>query len=137
MLYDSYFAPVLVVEDEPLMLKQLAEVVQACGYFDVRRALNFKDGLAALEGGDIAALITDIALPDGDGRKLAAEALKLNGEMTLILISGFPVSSLLLPPELRRRAHLLEKPFGIADLRGLLDGMQQEFETVKMARFRP
>lgn len=130
MLYEQFFAPVLVVDDEPLILRQMVEVMKAFGYFDVRQASSFAEAQEILEQIEVAALITDISLPDGDGRRLAADALKKNSSLRVVLISGFPTRSLMMLADLRAQVRLLEKPFAMNDLRAILDDLQEEFATI-------
>lgn len=129
MLFEQFFAPVLVVDDEPLILREVAGVVKAFGYFDVREAGSYRQAEAVLAESRIVALITDIALPDGDGRRLALEALRKNPGLRVVLMTGFPSRSIMLPAELRGNAHFLEKPFGSRELQALLNDIQDGFET--------
>lgn len=134
MLYKEFFSPVLLVDDEPLVLKRLAQVVAALGYIDVRTASSFEEARHILETTAVGILISDVALPDGDGRRLALEALQEQPDAQIILISGFSAQSLMLAPELRGRVHLLEKPFGMNDLRGLLTSFDTERSVTKRMR---
>jgi DNA-binding NtrC family response regulator len=129
MLYEQFFTPVLVVDDEPLILRQVCEVATALGYFDVRPVDSYEQARAVLNSSPVGVLITDVALPDGDGRRLALDAIKARPETKVILISGFAAHSLMLAPELREHVFLLEKPFGLRELQSLLTGSPRYLET--------
>ena len=74
----------LLVEDHPDTLRAFARILRREG-FDVQEASNFAEARAAARVGDL--LLSDIALPDGDGRDLMRQlsALGIPG----IAISGF------------------------------------------------
>ena len=125
MNIEKNFSPVLVVDDEPLVLKQISEAVSEWGYVDVRGASGFEQALEILKATRIGVLITDVVLPDGDGRRLASQALKDHTGI-VILMSSFSAQTLMLAPELRAQTHLLEKPFSMQDLRELLTKITAE-----------
>ena len=74
----------LLVEDHPDTLRAFARILRREG-FDVQEASNVAEARAAARAGDL--LLSDIALPDGDGRDLMRQlsAMGIPG----IAISGF------------------------------------------------
>lgn len=78
---------VLIVDDEPLVLK-LVERMLGARNFRIQVAPKPSDALRIAEGEPIHLLISDVALPEMDGNKLAEKVLKLHPEAGVLLISG-------------------------------------------------
>jgi DNA-binding NtrC family response regulator len=110
---------VLVVDDEILVLKYIVSVVAALGYTKVFKALSAEEARSILEVENVSLIISDVALPDGDGRQILREAIRKNRDVGGVLISGFG-SGLYLPSELQGRVQLLDKPFTADDISQLL-----------------
>lgn len=81
--------PVLVVEDDPLILESTAELL-ADGGCEVRRASNAEEAMAALQQGPLpAVLVTDISLRnDRSGLDLARAVAERWPEVKLLIVSG-------------------------------------------------
>jgi CheY-like chemotaxis protein len=112
--------PVLVVDDEPLVLKYTTSVISGLGYKRVLKAASALDARALLLAEKFSLIICDVSLPDGDGRQILREALQSNPKATMVLISGYVSDDLFLPDDLRGRVELLEKPFTADDISHLL-----------------
>jgi len=111
-------ATVLLVDDEPMMLKILGAVLTLHGY-TVLEAEDYYTALQAAEshGGRIDLLITDIALPGLNGFELARKLLQYRPELRVLLISGHTGSEICqyYGVELGD-LHFLAKPFKPAEL---------------------
>jgi DNA-binding NtrC family response regulator len=116
MAEDSKFSGVLVIDDEPLVLRYTTSVISGLGYKNVFRAATAEAARALLAAEPISLIIADVSLPDGDGRQLIAEALRRQGETAAVLITGFSAADLKLPPELAGHVSLLQKPFTADDI---------------------
>jgi CheY-like chemotaxis protein len=112
---------VLLVEDEPQVLALAARALERRGYV----VLTAPDGASALRVAEAALervdlLVTDVAMPDLDGRALARQLRERRPSLPVLFISGYTAAS---PAELE--APLLAKPFTPAALaarvRELLD----------------
>jgi YesN/AraC family two-component response regulator len=78
---------VLLVEDDPQVRFMLRETLQQEGY-DVREAINGKEGLALFRESPADLVITDIIMPEKDGVE-AIHALRREApEVKIIAISG-------------------------------------------------
>jgi DNA-binding response OmpR family regulator len=64
---------VLLVDDDPMLRSSLAEQLEAEGVFEPFEAESCAKARAAVTNGLFDAMILDVGLPDGDGRKLARE----------------------------------------------------------------
>jgi CheY-like chemotaxis protein len=82
-------AVVLVVEDEWIVRKAVADYLRGCGY-RVQEAVNADEAIAALNANDeIAVLFTDLQIPGSmDGFGLARWARRERPEVKVILTSG-------------------------------------------------
>jgi two-component system, NtrC family, C4-dicarboxylate transport response regulator DctD len=113
---------VLVIDDDPLVLKYTAAALTAQGYKNIRTATSAGDARACLFAQRFGTIICDIYLPDGDGRQLLREAFAINPASRAILISAFVYRGLMIPPDLYGKVELLEKPFTEEELQDLLGG---------------
>ena len=114
------FCSALIVDDEPLVLRYTTSVISGLGYKRVLPASCALDARALLFIETFSLIICDVSLPDGDGRQVLRDALQINPNARLVLISGFVSPDLFLPDDLRGRVQLLEKPFTAGDISRLL-----------------
>lgn len=77
----------LIVDDEPDMLDFLERVFRAD--FEVVRAMNAEDALAALAGTPFDVLVTDQKMPRVSGVELLERISPLYPDLVRILLSGF------------------------------------------------
>ena len=110
----------LVVDDEPLVLKYIASILRRMGCNQVLEAENASLAAEVLQKNEISVLVSDITLPDGDGRILAANLLETNPTAVVVLITGFDASEVQISPGIRERVRLLQKPFTPDDVSELL-----------------
>lgn len=86
---DELTPPVLLlVEDDELVRSVTADLLAEMGYA-VREAETAQDALAALDG-SVAVLVTDIGLPDADGRDLARQARQRVPGLAVVIATGDP-----------------------------------------------
>jgi CheY-like chemotaxis protein len=80
---------VLVVEDEALIMMATCDALSELGY-EVLRARNAAVALTVLDdGGPLAAMLTDVNLPDMDGQALTAEARRRRPRLPVIFATGY------------------------------------------------
>ncbi len=98
----------LVVDDDPQILRLLETMLKPrrVKVFVTPRAT---EALQISEREAVHLLISDVGMPEMDGRKLAERVLKLHPQASVLLISGSP-------PEApagseAARVHFLRKPF--------------------------
>jgi two-component system cell cycle sensor histidine kinase/response regulator CckA len=81
--------PVLLVDDEPSLLRVASLCLQQAG-FEVVQALDGEEALERLEEGLKPCLIaTDVAMPGMDGLSLARAARRLMPDVPVLLLSGY------------------------------------------------
>jgi signal transduction histidine kinase/ActR/RegA family two-component response regulator len=121
---------VLVVEDEPSLLRMCGEVLRRLGY-DVLLASHPEMALALAEGPGqrIDLLMTDVVMPDMNGRELATRLAVGHPGLSCLYMSGYPESAIshhgiveegleFIPKPFSRRA-LADKVRKILDERGM------------------
>src|SRR5262249_53170637 len=77
---------VLVVDDEPQILRALQTMLRGAGY-DVETAATAQGALATAAAGPPAAVILDLVLPDGSGTDVARE-LRTWSEAPIVVLSA-------------------------------------------------
>lgn len=78
---------VCVIDDDPLMLEHLAEMVTGLG-FEVVTAADVDTGLRLVEsqGSDVA--VVDILMPDRDGLTFIMDIRRIRPDLRIVAISG-------------------------------------------------
>ena len=90
-------APVLVVEDEPLVRARLERLLHQLGY--PADALLFAGSLAEARGrlaAPVALALVDLGLPDGNGIELIAELRAADPALGILVISAWSTEDAIL-----------------------------------------
>jgi len=108
---------VLVVEDEPSLLTIFKMMLEILGYRVLaagtpREAI----GLAEEHAGEINLLITDVVMPEMNGRDLAERLQSLYPGMGTLFMSGYTADVIAHRGVLDRGVKFLQKPFSMKDL---------------------
>ena len=111
---------ILIVDDEPLVLKYAASVLTRLGYANVQRASCGLEARSLLSSQSFALVICDFSLPDADGSEILREALDANPSARGILITGYSSSDLQIANDLSEKIQVLEKPFTADDISQLV-----------------
>lgn len=77
---------ILAVDDEPAIRRLLSGMLERGGY-DVVLAATAGEGLAAIEKGDIDAVLLDLGLPDRDGLE-AISAIRTKHKLPIIVVTA-------------------------------------------------
>lgn len=115
---------VLIVDDDPALLKSLRDALEGDGH-SIVTAAGGREGIetfrAALESDrPFAAVITDLGMPYVDGRQVAAAVKEVSGSTRVVMLTGWGqrlASRGEVPPHVDR---LLSKPPRLRDLREAL-----------------
>lgn len=78
-------ARVLIVDDSPVVRAELAAVLVSGGY-EIREAANGKEGLAALDGCDLA--FCDVNMPEMDGLEFLVRAAPRGIPIVMLTTEG-------------------------------------------------
>ena len=114
---------ILLVEDEPGVREITSRMLEQNGY-EVIVAAEPKQAIEFASQGDFDLLVTDLVLPDMDGRRLAAELCSQKPDLPVVFVSGYPRDGLG-EGDLDQEIRFLQKPYSADDLsrtvRGALD----------------
>jgi signal transduction histidine kinase/CheY-like chemotaxis protein len=90
-LYYGKGEVILLVEDEPEVLALNKTILERLGY-NVITAMNGRDALEIYkrEGGRIDLVLTDIVMPEMSGAELFYKLRKLNPDVKVIVLTGYP-----------------------------------------------
>ncbi len=81
---------VFLVEDDNGTLQRLADVVRAEPEFDlVGTAMNYTDASQWLNDNELDVLLTDLGLPDGNGKQLIEQTVELHSNAEIMVVSRF------------------------------------------------
>jgi signal transduction histidine kinase/ActR/RegA family two-component response regulator len=106
----------LVVEDDANVRRVAVDSLRELGY-TVLQAGGAAEAFAVLdEHPDISLLFTDIVMPDGNGRKLADDALRANPKMKVLFTTGYTRDAIVHDGALDDDVELLSKPYAIEQL---------------------
>ena len=108
---------VLIVEDEKTVLKLSKAMLEALGYV-VLAAGNKDDALdlANHYPGGIDLLLTDIVMPDMNGRELSERIRTIRPRMKCLFMSGYTADVIARQGILEAGVHFISKPFSLRDL---------------------
>jgi len=108
---------VLVVEDEPVLLKMAKAMLEKLGY-RVLTAGTPGDaiGLALSPVNHIDLVITDVILPEMNGRELAAQLEHLNPGIHILFMSGYTADVIAHRGVLDDGVNFIQKPYSMKDL---------------------
>lgn len=108
---------VLVVEDEAALLSLAKTILERLGY----TVLAASTPMAGIElaqeyEGDIHLLITDVVMPEMNGRDLAQRIAAIRPAMQCLYMSGYTADVIAHHGVLETGIHFIQKPFSIGDL---------------------
>ncbi|MFO7568849.1 MAG: PAS domain S-box protein, partial [Smithellaceae bacterium] len=108
---------ILVVEDEPELLTLDKMILEKLGYRVLVAATPTEAlRLAHEHAHKIDLLITDIILPEMNGRELAERLQSLCPEMKIMFMSGYTANVIAFRGVLDTNVNFIQKPFSITDL---------------------
>ena len=110
---------VLAVDDQPLPLQVVAGYLAADGH-TVETATNGQDALKRFQAGEFDVVITDRAMPEMNGDRLAAMIKEKTPEIPVILLTGFGDIILAKDESVGNVAVIVSKPITLAALREAL-----------------
>ena len=111
---------ILVVEDDPLLLRALQRDLKSADY-TVKAAATAKDALAILaESNDIDGIVTDVTLPDGTCMPVVQQALQRVNAPFVVIITGTAKLEVVFQLAQMGAVALLEKPFTTSQLQEAL-----------------
>ena len=118
---------ILLVEDEPTVLQMTHKMLELLGY-TILTAGSPRDAISFMKEfyGDIHLLMTDMIMPEMNGRDLASLLLAEKPDIKCLYMSGFTADIIAKQGVLDEGLHFIQKPFSLNELatkvRETLDG---------------
>lgn len=118
---------VLVVEDEPVILEIAKLILEKCGY-KVLTASSVVEAMRQVGeyAEEIHLLVTDVIMPEMNGRELSDHILSLRPGMRCLYMSGYSGDTIARHGVMDEGIHFIQKPFSTSGLatmvRKVLDG---------------
>ncbi len=108
---------ILLVEDEPTILKMTAAMLKRQGY-TVLTASTPNEAVSIVEQyqGHIQLLVTDVIMPGMNGRELACSLLSQRPELKQLFMSGYTADIIAQRGVLEEGMHFIQKPFSLREL---------------------
>jgi CheY-like chemotaxis protein len=108
---------ILLVEDEPMILDLAVDMLKTLGYTVLSAATPGEAiRLAQEHSGQIHLLLTDVVMPEMNGRDLARNLLSLYPDLKRLFMSGYTANVIAHHGVLDAGVHFLQKPFSIGEL---------------------
>ena len=116
---DAGSETVLLVEDEPMILQMVSLMLQRLGY-KVLPAASPGEAIRLAEdhAGTIHLLMTDVIMPEMNGRDLAGKLLSLYPGLKRLFMSGYTANVIAHHGVLDEGVHFIQKPFSRNELAG-------------------
>ena len=108
---------VLVVEDDLSVLKLARQILEGLGYTVLTAGTTTEAiGLAEEHAGEISLLLTDVIMPEMNGRDLAQQLQALYPDLKHIFMSGYTANIIATRGVIDKGEHFIQKPFSRRDL---------------------
>jgi two-component system, cell cycle sensor histidine kinase and response regulator CckA len=108
---------IFLVEDEPAILQMTTMMLTRLGYTVVAAATPGKAIDKALEyRGQIDLLMTDVVMPEMNGRELAGNLLSHYPDLKRLFMFGYTTDIIAHHGVLDEGVHFIQKPFSMKDL---------------------
>jgi PAS domain S-box-containing protein len=103
---------ILLVEDEPAILKMATRMLEQQGYTVLAaRTPGAAIHMAGEHSGEIHLVVTDVVLPEMNGRDLATSLLSIHPFIKCLYMSGYTTDVIAHHGVLDEGVHFIEKPF--------------------------
>lgn len=112
-------AAILVVDDEPSILRLAARVLERQGWQTIKAASG-EEARQRISGVELRAAVLDVVLPDAPGTRLARLLRQERPGLPLLFMSGMSA-----PEDMPEDAAFVAKPFTVA---GLTEGLRRAVE---------
>jgi PAS domain S-box-containing protein len=108
---------ILLVEDEAAILKLASRMLESKGYCVLSASTPAQAiALAAQHPDEIHLLITDVVMPEMNGRELAERLQQRHPTLRRLFMSGYTADVIARHGVLDAGVHFVQKPFSVADL---------------------
>ncbi|WP_303901269.1 sigma-54-dependent transcriptional regulator [Thiohalomonas denitrificans] len=119
----------LIIDDEPIAVKNLAHVFKKAGYAITTRQSG-PGGLRAIEERPFDIVLTDLRMEEVDGMEILHRCRELHPDSAVIVITGYATLSSAVTALREGAFHYIAKPFRLDEVREVVRG------AVEMVRLR-
>ncbi|MFH2066565.1 MAG: transporter substrate-binding domain-containing protein [Pseudomonadota bacterium] len=122
---------ILIVEDDPILMEMGEMMLQRLGY-SVLSAASPGDAIALVEekGSGIQLFLTDVVMPEMNGRELADRLLAIRPGIKHLFMSGYTADVIVHRGVLDEGVNFLQKPFSIKELAAKIRSVLDTFQTI-------
>jgi CheY-like chemotaxis protein len=125
---------ILIIEDDRGVLEFASEAAAELGY-DALVASTAAEAMALIDSHrEISIVLTDVVMPQVNGRELAGRLQKLRADLKVIYMTGYTRNAIVHNGMLDVGTHLLTKPFTIEQLARALEIEADEVAAAAEAR---
>ncbi|MHB1461397.1 MAG: PAS domain S-box protein [Armatimonadota bacterium] len=112
---------ILLVEDEPSILRLAKKMLERLGYTVITAATPGEaTELAEKHHGEINLLLTDVVMPEMNGRDLAKNLLSLYPGMGRLFMSGYTSDVIAHQGKVEEGMYFIQKPFSMSELSAMV-----------------
>ena len=117
--YSRGIETVLVVEDEDSILDLSKEILQRCGYTVLTASTPSQAlSIASRYEAPIHLLVTDVVMPEMNGKRLQETISSINPDIKVLFMSGYTTDAIMHRGIIESDIHFLQKPFTVNSLAG-------------------
>lgn len=120
---------VLIVEDDPHTRNAMCLILSNAGY-GIIDCGSVREALMHLDVIDLSAIVLDLRLPNGHGRKVIEALVAKRNDVPVVIVSGHPQEA----PEDSLVVGIIEKPFKAETLRAALKKADVLADSIKSLR---
>ncbi len=108
---------IMLVEDETAILEMLSTMLRRLDYTLLKASTPLEAlGLAQSHAGPVHLLITDVVMPEMNGRDLALRLTEIYPDLRCLFMSGYTANVIAHQGVLDEGVHFLQKPFSMKDI---------------------
>jgi two-component system sensor histidine kinase EvgS len=108
---------ILVVEDEPMILKLTEKILEKMNYkILTAETTDLALDIVAKHSNKISLLITDVVMPKMNGKQLADKILAQNPDIKVLFMSGYTADVIVEHGVVAEEIQFIQKPFSKNDL---------------------
>ncbi|MFK5949981.1 MAG: sigma-54 dependent transcriptional regulator, partial [Methylococcales bacterium] len=119
ILYSQETIRILIIDDEPVSVKNLSYALKKSGYIVKTRTSGIK-GMKALEDNYFDIVITDLRMEHIDGMSILEKAISLDDDIAIIMITGHASLNSAIDAMKAGAFHYIEKPFRLEEVREIV-----------------
>ena len=123
---------ILLVDDNPAIVQVIKSLLEKSGYAVLSATTpNEAIGIAAESGCAIDLLLTDVVMPEINGKELSEKLLAFCPDLKTLFMSGYTIDMTTLDGTADHETHFIRKPFRISELTQTISAILACAESVR------